>query len=703
MGKDFQGERKQPPVESLETALSGDTTAQSPEGDSAAVRPDKNSHAIRLLKKSRREFLMVFDSVPAMIWYRDPAGKILRVNQCAADSVNRSVNELVGKNYYDLFPDGAERSRQQDLQVIRSGQPLRQQLRRFKAFDGRSRWAMVDRIPLRDKKAGKIAGVMVFAQDVTEQKKAEEHLVRAKKEIEIRNAQLQSAVEKAQNLAKQADQSNRAKSEVLANSSHDLRTPMNAIIGFSELMRDTELDEEQSDYVETINKSATGLLSLINDILDYTKLEAGKLNVQIIACSIAAFMDEIKSMMSPGATQKGLDFQVHIDSSLAEEFFTDPVRLKQCLINLIGNAIKFTHQGHVAVHVKRGTKGLQDSIRFEVEDTGIGIAPDKQEAIFQAFSQAEKTTDRTYGGTGLGLSITRRLADLLGGHITVSSQPQKGSVFSIVLPLFTEAHRCRSRLGQTVEKQRTDDQLPVSGDCILVADDNIPSQVTMNLLLRRVGLTVETASSTEDVFKRIHRSRVDMMLLDLTFGGGRGLELIRQLHDNNIAIPVIAIGDYDETLCQAAIDAGANRYLPKPVMRRQLYEAMAEVRQQAAFEAQYQENREADLTSELSCVDRQESDEPMVQTQQISELLEELLAELRTAFENPYARSTDDMIDLLCQAGQVTQDSDFIEKVDQLRVCFQSNPEQPESVFEILTELENLCRELPIGTENASL
>ncbi|MHC4524268.1 MAG: PAS domain-containing sensor histidine kinase [Planctomycetota bacterium] len=393
------------------------------------------SNSIKKLKRSRREFLTIFDSVPAVIWYRDREGKILRVNQCAADSVGRSKNELIGKNYYELFPDGAHRSRQQDLEVIESGRPLCQQLRQFKSFDGTIRWAVVDRIPLNDKKAGAIIGVMVFAQDITEKKIAEDQLISAKKEIEIRNEQLKAYANEAEDSARQAHLSNKAKSEILASSSHDLRTPMNAIIGFSNLLRDTEIDDEQIEYVEMINKSANGLLSLINDILDYSKLEAGKLNIQVTDCNVSDFIREMEATMAPGARQKGLDFNVQIDSEIPETFPTDPVRLKQCMINLIGNAIKFTKKGHIMINVRPVSKDGQPCIQFSVEDTGVGIAKDKQELIFKAYSQAESTTDRVFGGTGLGLSITKKLTNLLGGHISITSEPEKGSVFSIILPL----------------------------------------------------------------------------------------------------------------------------------------------------------------------------------------------------------------------------------------------------------------------------
>ena len=675
------------------------------------IREEKHSDMIRLLKKSRREFLMVFDSVPAMIWYRDPAGKILRVNQCAADSVNMGIRELVGKNYYDLFPDGAQRSRQQDLQVIQSGEPLRGQLRQFKAFDGRMHWVMVDRMPLRNQKEGTITGVVVFASDVTDQKKAEDQLVRAKKEIEIRNEQLKSAAQKSRQLAEQADRSNRAKSEVLASSSHDLRTPMNAIIGFSELLQSTELDEEQSEYATTIYQSATGLLALINDILDYTKLEAGKLNIQIASCNIAAsFVEGIKCMMSPAVRQKGLDFNVQIDPCLSDDFFTDSVRLKQCLINLIGNAIKFTHQGHVAIRVKKHQKGLQPCICFEIEDTGIGIADDKQAKIFQAYSQAEETTDRTYGGTGLGLAITRKLAGLLGGHLSVVSEPGKGSVFSVVLPLFTEAHRSGTRLRQGQGVRLADEAEKPSKGCILVAEGNMPSQLTMNLLLRRVGLEVEVACDTDDVLKKTGEFDFDMILLDLMFDRGRGVEIVRTLRKNHVEVPVIAIADCDLTMMEEAMAAGCNKYLTKPILRRELYDAIDDLKEQVVFEEKFKGNdterprpENEDVEDEVLSRQLSEVVEGIFNPEELTQLLPELLDELRQAIDQAADQRAAEVMDVLCDMTAAGASPEILDQARQLRDHCLATPDLREQTQHMIDQLEKLCNEIPLCDGSQSL
>ena len=187
---------------------------------------------------------------------------------------------------------------------------------------------------------------------------------------------------------------------------------------------------------QTIRQAAQGLLELINDILDFSRIEAGKLKIEIISCDIAKIVQEIHGMLEMQARTKGLDFLIEIDKQLPPTLFTDPTRLKQCLINLIGNAVKFTDSGHVALRIVADNRAEQPCVRFDVEDTGIGIAPDKQEVIFKSFSQADISTSRQYGGTGLGLTITRQLAGLLGGDIRLTSEPGRGSTFSLTLPLF---------------------------------------------------------------------------------------------------------------------------------------------------------------------------------------------------------------------------------------------------------------------------
>lgn len=264
--------------------------------------------------------------------------------------------------------------------------------------------------------------------EIEERKKSEEKLEHA-------NTKLQDSMEKASVMANEAIKANNSKSEFLANMSHEIRTPMNAILGFSEILAEEELTADQKNYVGTIRNSGNCLLGVIDDILDFSKIEAGKLETETVVFSFGELLESMRALFSLTASEKGLSFEIICEGELVDEITTDPARLKQCLTNLISNAIKFTESGYVRMRVS----GQQDDglaqIRFDIEDSGIGISDDVQKKIFNSFTQADGSTTRKYGGTGLGLTITKQLVTLLNGELFVVSEEGKGSVFTIIIPV----------------------------------------------------------------------------------------------------------------------------------------------------------------------------------------------------------------------------------------------------------------------------
>ena len=237
-----------------------------------------------------------------------------------------------------------------------------------------------------------------------------------------------------QKAKQEAEAANLAKSEFLANMSHEIRTPMNAILGFGQLLLDEDLTDDQIDFLQTICGSSKHLLQIINDILDFSKIEAGKMDIERHNCFLKDLLALIETMVSQIAIDKNLEFEVRDDGGLPANIYTDQARLQQCLINLVNNAVKFTEEGHVYLTVSLEDRDGQPFIRFDVEDTGIGVPEERQHAIFDSFTQADGGTSRKYGGTGLGLTITKQLVELLGGELTLTSEVGKGSVFSIVIP-----------------------------------------------------------------------------------------------------------------------------------------------------------------------------------------------------------------------------------------------------------------------------
>jgi signal transduction histidine kinase/CheY-like chemotaxis protein len=397
--------------------------------------------------------------------------------------------------------------------------------------------------------------------------------------VEQRTVELQENVQKAETLRHEAEDANEAKSQFLANMSHEIRTPMNAIMGFSDILAGEEVNEDQRNYVNVIRESGKHLLMVIDDILDFSKIEAGKVNIESKDSSVQHILHAIESIVHAKTKEKGLEFRINAGDDVPANIVTDPDRLKQCLINLASNAVKFTHKGHVHLNVLLEEKNEKTYIRFDVEDTGIGVPENMQDKIFESFTQADESHIREYGGTGLGLTITKRLALLLGGDLTMTGQKGAGSVFSLTVPTNVDTK------DQPLLKRNIDNDQMHSGaektksaelsGRVLVAEDVLDNQRLITVLLNRMGLDVTIASDGEQALQTALSEQFDIILMDIQMPKMNGYDATRQLKNKGITTPVIALtakamkGDKEKCL-----EAGCDDYLCKPIDRNRLREVL---------------------------------------------------------------------------------------------------------------------------------
>lgn len=518
------------------------------------------------LQNSEAQQRMILEAAVNGIITIDTSGIVQLFNPAAEDLFGYRSDEVVGRNINMLMPepyhtehDGYLRHYLEtgERKIIGSGREVVGRRKDGSTFP-------MD-LAVSEMQVGGAVGFVGLITDITERKQVERELI--------------AAMESAETAKREADQANTAKSEFLASMSHEIRTPMNAILGMAELLSETELNAEQKRYIGTFSSAGETLLAIINDILDLSKIESGQLKLEQTCFNLGMLLDQLGEIMAVRAHEKNLELAFRLPDTLPDGLIGDPTRLRQIIVNLVGNAIKFTEQGEVVVEValeRRSTDRID--LTFSVRDTGIGIEPGQLDKIFQSFTQADSSTTRKYGGTGLGLTISQLFVEMMGGRIWVESDIGAGSVFFFTI-------ECGIAAGGGCAGSQPARSIDMNGLQALVVDDNKTNREILRKTLERWGAVVTEANSAAkglDILRGAVSAGtpVDLVLLDYQMPNMNGLQMAEEIQrDPSIrgAPLILASSGMNGVGAEMMREAGVSACLTKPVKRGELQEAIGKI------------------------------------------------------------------------------------------------------------------------------
>ncbi len=516
------------------------------------------------LMQAQAMFETFLENIPDFIYFKDKDSRFVEVSKAKAEQVGLSRKEVLGTTDFDYFTkEHAEQAFRDEQEVMKTSKPIVGKVEKETHPDGRITWVSTTKIPRYDDE-GDIIGTLGISRDFTEDRKREEDLIEARK-----------AFQKA----------SQAKTSFLAIMSHEIRTPLNAIIGMCEILEETVLSREQHNYLKVLREAGETLLAIINDVLDISKIECGDVQIEQSEFFLDDLVEKVCDILAVRAHRKGIELVDHISPNVPIGLTGDSYRMRQILVNLIGNSIKFTDEGEIVLNVKlaeeadikcKTKKKNGVCLLFSVKDTGVGIPKEKQKAIFDSFRQADSSTTRKFGGTGLGLSISKRLVELMGGEMWVKSEEGKGSEFFFTVQFGM----------QKAEKTRTfvePEEVDVKGVTALVVDDNATNRLILRENLTAWGADVVEASGGEEAISIIKSARKEgknfrLVLLDRrmpTVDGFKVAELIREDKKSEETTTVMMLtSDYRVKDLSRIDKLGVSCYLVKPIKRDDLKNAI---------------------------------------------------------------------------------------------------------------------------------
>jgi PAS domain S-box-containing protein len=534
---------------------------------------EERKEAQEALQRSHRQLENIMNTTTEGIFGTGRDGRISFVNKAAESMLGWSKEYLHGKLPTEVFhyaTGSGERIMQDSsklLYVLQSGVPFHTDNEVFWRKNGTCFPVEYFSAPAFDDD-GSASSLVVSFQDITTRKKNEEVLRQANEHLEAKVKQRTAELEKARY---QSEEANKAKSDFLATMSHEIRTPMNGIIGMTGLLMETPLTEGQVDYVSTIRGSSESLLTIINDILDFSKIESGMMQLELEDFGIIQCIEDVFDLLAPQAAHSNLDLLYMVEEDVPLFVVGDSTRLRQVLVNLINNALKFTHHGEVLLTVRKiGKANEKMELEFAVKDSGIGIPPEQMDKLFKAFSQLDSSTTRKYGGTGLGLAICSRLVELMGGRIWVESLDGKGSAFFFTIQV-TESHNLPP----------SEDEWPhkLTDKKVLIVDDNATNRQILSLQCSSWGMMTILCDNGKEALNFLRNDpSFDIAIIDLQMPEMDGVELIRSIREirSYDSLPVIMISNLGKSSEVMQMGNGViNACLTKPVKQSQLYNIMA--------------------------------------------------------------------------------------------------------------------------------